>query len=71
MNAATITPTDNGPYLVQGNVTLTDADGTPYHGGDTVALCRCGHSNTKPFCDGTHEKANFAAINRCEKTALR
>jgi CDGSH iron-sulfur domain-containing protein 3 len=72
MHTATITPTDNGPYLVQGNVTLIDADGTPYHGGgDTVALCRCGHSNTKPFCDGTHEKANFAAINRCEKTALR
>jgi CDGSH iron-sulfur domain-containing protein 3 len=71
MNAAAITPTDNGPYLVQGNVTLIDADGTPYHGGDTVALCRGGHSNTKPFCDGTHEKANFVAINRCEKTALR
>jgi CDGSH-type Zn-finger protein len=37
---------------------------THYTPSDTIALCRCGHSNTKPYCDGTHEKTNFAAINR-------
>ena len=64
MHKATITPTDNGPYLIQGSVTLLDAEGNPYQVDDTTALCRCGHSSTKPFCDGTHEKSNFAAVNR-------
>lgn len=64
MNDMTITPTDNGPYLVEGNGTLLDPEGNEYEVRDTFALCRCGHSSTKPFCDGTHEKANFAAVNR-------
>ncbi len=64
MSVATITPTDNGPYLVHGGVTLLDAEGNQYEVDDTIALCRCGGSNTKPFCDGTHERANFAASNR-------
>ena len=64
MNEVTITPTDNGPYLVQGSVTLLDAEGNPYEVSDTIALCRCGHSSTKPFCDGSHERVNFAAVNR-------
>ena len=64
MNDATITPTDNGPYLVEGSITLLDAEGNRYEVSDTVALCRCGHSNTKPFCDGTHETTDFAAVNR-------
>ena len=64
MNDATITPTDNGPYLVEGSITRLDTEGNQYEVSDTVALCRCGHSNTKPFCDGTHEKTDFAAVNR-------
>ena len=64
MNDATITPTDNGPYLVEGSITLLDAEGNQYEVSDTVALCRCGRSNTKPFCDGTHEQTDFAAVNR-------
>ncbi len=64
MNAITITPTDNGPYLIQGKAILLDADGKPYQVDGAIALCRCGRSNTKPFCDGTHEMANFAAVNR-------
>jgi CDGSH-type Zn-finger protein len=64
MHDVTITPIDNGPYLVGGGATLRDADGNAYEVGETIALCRCGHSNTKPFCDGTHEKTNFAAVNR-------
>ncbi len=64
MAKATITPSDNCPYLVQGSATVLDAEGNPYQVTDTIALCRCGHSSTKLFCDGTHEKANFAAVNR-------
>ena len=64
MNDVTITPTDDGPYLVQGSVTLLDAEGNRYEAGDTIALCRCGQSSTKPFCDGSHEQASFAAVSR-------
>ena len=70
MHEATITPTDNGPYLIQGNITLIDAEGNAYEASDTIALCRCGHSSTKPFCDGTHKKSNFAAMNRARPHAL-
>jgi len=59
---AEIKVTKNGPYLVTGTVTLMDADGNAYETGDrTVALCRCGASTNKPFCDGTHSKIGFAA----------
>jgi CDGSH-type Zn-finger protein len=64
VNNVTLTPTDNGPYVIQGGVTLLDAEGDPYHVGATIALCRCGHSSAKPFCDGSHEHINFAAVNR-------
>ena len=70
MHDATITATDNGPYLIQGNITLIDAEGNAYEASDTIALCRCGHSSTKPFCDGSHEKSNFAAVNRVRPYAL-
>jgi CDGSH-type Zn-finger protein len=64
MTQVTIIPVDNGPYLVKGAARLLDAEGNQYTASDTIALCRCGHSSTKPFCDGTHETTNFAAINR-------
>jgi CDGSH-type Zn-finger protein len=61
----TITPLENGPYLVKGPVTVRDADGAEYHSErTTIALCRCGGSTTKPFCDGTHSKIGFAAAER-------
>ena len=64
MNDVTLTLTDNGPYLVEGSVTLLDAEGNQYGVSDTIALCRCGHSSTKPVCDGSHEHVDFAAVNR-------
>jgi CDGSH-type Zn-finger protein len=66
MTGATIIPTDNGPYMVEGPARVVDADGTEYELAEqtTTFLCRCGHSSTKPFCDGTHERVNFAATNR-------
>jgi CDGSH-type Zn-finger protein len=64
VNEGTITPTDDGPYLVEGRITPLDAEGGEYQVVDTLALCRCGHSSRKPFCDGTHEKAPSSAVNR-------
>lgn len=69
MTDVTITPTDNGPYLVQGNVTVLDAEGNRYDVDDTIALCRCGRSATKPFCDGSHETTSFKAVNRAAPTS--
>jgi CDGSH-type Zn-finger protein len=61
----TITALENGPYLVRGPVGVHDADGSEYHSErQTIALCRCGGSTTKPFCDGTHSKIGFAAAER-------
>jgi CDGSH-type Zn-finger protein len=59
MPDVTITPSENGPYLVSGPVHLTDVDGREIPHPDQMALCRCGHSNNKPFCDGTHLTIDF------------
>ena len=64
--AINIIPKKNGPYLVTGDLSqlaLTDADGKAYDltGKQAIALCRCGASVNKPFCDGTHSKIGFQA----------
>jgi CDGSH-type Zn-finger protein len=65
MDDITIKVRESGPYLVRGRVTLTDADGNPYAvEGENVALCRCGGSQTKPFCDGSHKTNGFLAMER-------
>lgn len=53
----------NGPYVIESDqVEVVDWEGTPYAlGRRPVALCRCGASATKPFCDGTHAKRRFQA----------
>jgi hypothetical protein len=51
----------NGPLLVSGGVRVVDADGNVLYEGDRAALCRCGGSANKPFCDGTHRKNGFCA----------
>lgn len=57
---ATITPYPDGPLLVRGDVDLRTADGEPIvTQRRTAALCRCGLSAIKPFCDGTHKAAGF------------
>jgi 3-phenylpropionate/trans-cinnamate dioxygenase ferredoxin subunit len=60
---------DNGPYIVEGEFTLTDANGVDVPV-KKAALCRCGASVTKPFCDGTHSKIGFqgaaAAVDSAE-----
>jgi len=65
MDEVTIKARESGPYLIRGTFTLTDADGNPYTvQGPNVALCRCGGSETKPFCDGTHRTNGFTATER-------
>lgn len=60
----TIMPADNGPYIVKGGAKVVDADGKEYETQETVALCRCGQSANKPFCDGTHSKVSFESKSR-------
>ena len=59
---ATITPYRDGPLLVRGPVRLVDMDGGEIEvGRETIALCRCGKSRIRPFCDGTHKLTRFRA----------
>jgi CDGSH-type Zn-finger protein len=59
---ATITPYRDGPLIVRGDFRLVDQDGGEIDPGRrTIALCRCGKSGIKPFCDGTHKRAGFSA----------
>ena len=67
-----ITVRPNGPYLLEGDVQIVDIDGQPYDKGERprIALCRCGGSTTKPFCDGTHTKIGFAAAESAVKAEI-
>ena len=49
-----------GPLLIRGGVRVLDADGNVLYEGEKAALCRCGGSANKPFCDGTHRTNGFA-----------
>lgn len=56
---------DNGPYKVTGPVRLVDAEGNAFDLPEgPVVLCRCGHSETKPFCDASHKAAGFESCAR-------
>ena len=60
-----ITVLDNGPYLVKGPMVIVDAEGNRFPAGrETIALCRCGGSTNKPFCDGTPSKVGLRAAER-------
>jgi CDGSH-type Zn-finger protein len=67
MEQVEITARHNGPYKITGPVRIIDAEGNKYdlsERGSTIALCRCGGSTTKPFCDGTHSQIGFQAAER-------
>ena len=49
----------NGPLFVRGGVPVVGADGRPYEVRNRQVLCRCGHSQNKPFCDGSHSIVGF------------
>jgi CDGSH-type Zn-finger protein len=62
MRDVVITPYRDGPLLVRGPVRLTDQDGNDIEiDRGTIALCRCGKSRLRPFCDGTHKLVRFRA----------
>jgi len=61
MSDTSIKVLPNGPFMVEGAFSLQSADGQDLTAGKTkVALCRCGASANKPFCDGAHSKIGFA-----------
>jgi CDGSH-type Zn-finger protein len=62
MTPPKITLYRDGPLLVRGEVELLDQDGNPIETDrGTIALCRCGQSRLRPFCDGTHNLIRFRA----------
>lgn len=65
----TITVRPNGSYRVEGPIRLVDGDGNEWDltGRAKISLCRCGASNTKPFCDGTHRTIGFQAAETAPK----
>lgn len=54
---------ENGPFLVTGPIKVVDHLGNafPVPAGKNIALCRCGHSGNRPFCDGSHRGCMFEA----------
>ena len=57
-----ITPYRDGPLVVRGEFRLEDQDGNEIDAGrETIALCRCGKSRIRPFCDGSHKLVDFRA----------
>ncbi len=68
MPAARITVRDNGPLRIEGDFEIVDQNGNAFGLGGRIAisLCRCGHSQNKPFCDGSHKREGF----QCEVAAF-
>ncbi|MBW8005402.1 MAG: CDGSH iron-sulfur domain-containing protein [candidate division NC10 bacterium] len=63
----------NGPYRVEvtdGEIKLLDAEGKEFDlkGKTAFSLCRCGHSQNKPFCDGSHGRVGFQADDPAPRT---
>ncbi|MEE9262923.1 MAG: CDGSH iron-sulfur domain-containing protein [Vicinamibacteria bacterium] len=63
----TVSILEDGPYLVKGLEHLRSADGA-LQAQETMALCRCGGSKNKPFCDGTHAKLGFSGKNTADSS---
>jgi len=69
--AIKITPYRDGPYLVRGPFTLVDQNGNEIEvKRRVVALCRCGRSQIRPFCDGTHKAIGFQAPSGAPASAV-
>jgi CDGSH-type Zn-finger protein len=66
-DATVITPYRDGPLVVRGPIRLVDQDGEEIEvDRRTIALCRCGRSRLRPFCDGTHKLTRFSAPSGAE-----
>lgn len=67
MSDVTIRLRDNGPMVIEGPFRVIDAEGNAFAlpaDKPVIALCRCGQSARKPFCDGAHRGCNFLAADR-------
>ena len=64
-------PQENGPYIVRNLRKLTNSLGESLPVRPIVALCRCGGSNIKPYCDGTHARIGFSGAKSSERTPDR
>ena len=72
MADVTIRLRDHGPLVVEGPVRIIDAEGNEFFvdsAKPAVALCRCGQSKRRPFCDGTHKDCGFEAADRARADA--
>jgi CDGSH-type Zn-finger protein len=70
MDDVVITPYRDGPLLVRGPFRMQDQDGREIEiSRETVALCRCGKSRIRPFCDGSHKVVRFSAPSGAERRA--
>ena len=69
MSEVIIKVRDDGSLRVEGPVTLVDAEGNPFplEEGTVIALCRCGHSQSKPFCDRSHREVGFSSRPRAPR----
>ncbi|MGE8204425.1 CDGSH iron-sulfur domain-containing protein [Heyndrickxia sp. NPDC080065] len=66
MSKVQIKVNDNGSYRITGDVELIDPEGNVFETKPSFSLCRCGLSNKKPFCDGSH-KGNFESVVRVKE----
>jgi CDGSH-type Zn-finger protein len=57
---------DNGSLRITGDVELVDGEGNVFETKKSFSLCRCGQSENKPFCDGTHRKIGFESATRAK-----
>ena len=64
MAGTKITVRSDGSIRVEGDFEVVDQDGKVFGlaGRNKIGLCRCGHSENKPFCDGAHKKVNFQSV---------
>ncbi len=68
MAATKVTVRSNGSIRIEGDFEIVDSEGGVFDlaGRTTISLCRCGHSENKPFCDGSHKKVGFQSeIKAC------
>ena len=68
--AAKVTIINNGPIRIEGDFSIQDSEGNVYglSGRSVISLCRCGITENKPFCDGSHNRNGF--ISQCKARDL-
>jgi CDGSH-type Zn-finger protein len=69
VNEVVILCSNNGPLRISGTFVIKDAQGNVFDlsGRDVISLCRCGHSENKPFCDGAHNRNRFSSEVQARK----